>query len=135
MQDMGVVRGPTPDGPPVKRSAAGQVSPAPAKPNPSLPGPKPAAQGNSSWSNRVRKGPQASSSGGAAFASSPSMIPSTHTAAPSTLPCEHIEFRQLQAQAAALTQVVKALANPTSSASSQAPEATDSAPSERRDTA
>ncbi|KAH6932859.1 hypothetical protein HPB50_010419 [Hyalomma asiaticum] len=42
------LRGPTPDEPPVKRFAAGQALPAPAKPNPPLPGPKPAAQENSS---------------------------------------------------------------------------------------
>ncbi|KAH6928001.1 hypothetical protein HPB50_010559 [Hyalomma asiaticum] len=133
------LRGPTPDEPPVKRFAAGQALPAPAKPNPPLPGPKPAAQGNSSWSNRVRKGPQVSGSGGAASASPPSMIPQPTPPAPSSLTCEQIAFRQLQAQVAALTQAVKALANPSSSAnttpSGQAPEAMDSAPSQQRDTA
>ncbi|KAH6929538.1 hypothetical protein HPB50_002620 [Hyalomma asiaticum] len=133
------LRGPTPDEPPVKRFAAGQASPAPAKPNPPLPGPKPAAQGNSSWSNLVRKGPQVSGSGGAASASPPSMIPQPTPPAPSSLTCEQIAFRQLQAQVAALTQAVKALANPSSSAnttqSGQAPEAMDSAPSQQRDTA
>ncbi|KAH6941282.1 hypothetical protein HPB50_015742 [Hyalomma asiaticum] len=79
--------------PPVKRSAAGQASPAPAKPNPLLPVPKPAAQGNSSWSNRVRKGAQVSGSGGAAFASPPSMIPQPTPPAPSSLTCEQIAFR------------------------------------------
>ncbi|KAH6924027.1 hypothetical protein HPB50_010650 [Hyalomma asiaticum] len=67
------------------------------------------------------------------------MIPLPTPPAPSTLTCELIEFRQLQAQEAALMQAVKALANPSSSAnrtpSGQVPEAMDSAPSEQRDTA
>lgn len=80
-----------------------------------------------------------SGSGGAASASPPSMIPQPTPPAPSSLTCEQIAFRQLQAQVAALTQAVRALANPSSSAnttpSGQAPEAMDSAPSQQRDTA
>ncbi|KAH6921958.1 hypothetical protein HPB50_006906 [Hyalomma asiaticum] len=98
------LRSPTPDEPEVKRLAAGQAVPAPAKPN----------QPTSSWSNRVRKGPQVSGSDGATFASPPSMIPQPTPPAPSSITCEKIAFRQLQARV---------------------PEAVDSAPSQRRDTA
>ncbi|KAH9384371.1 hypothetical protein HPB48_026378 [Haemaphysalis longicornis] len=64
-------RGPTPDGPMAKKYNTGQAPPAPSKPNQPSPELKPAAQGDSSWAARVRKGSQVSGSGGAAFSPTP----------------------------------------------------------------
>ncbi|KAH9379096.1 hypothetical protein HPB48_004455 [Haemaphysalis longicornis] len=51
-------RGPSPDGPTAKKPNTGQAPPAPSKPNQASPQLKPAAQGDSSWAARVRKGSQ-----------------------------------------------------------------------------
>ncbi|KAH9368295.1 hypothetical protein HPB48_008039 [Haemaphysalis longicornis] len=132
-------RGPTPDGPTAKKPNTGQAPPAPSKPNQPSPELKPAAQGDSSWAARVRKGSQVSSSGGAAFSPTPYVISQPKPPTPSTPTREQIEFRRLQAQVASLTQTVQALANRSSSPNStplgQAPEAMDSSPSEHRETA
>ncbi|KAH9359877.1 hypothetical protein HPB48_014411 [Haemaphysalis longicornis] len=132
-------RGPTPDGPTAKKPNTGQAPPAPFKPNQPSPQLKPAAQGDSSWAARVRKGSQVSGSGGAAFSPTPYAISQPKPPTPSTPTRERIEFRRLQAQVASLTQTVEALVNRSSSPNStplgQAPEAMDSSPSEYRETA
>ncbi|KAH9379651.1 hypothetical protein HPB48_009399 [Haemaphysalis longicornis] len=132
-------RGPTPDGPAAKKPNTGQAPHAPSKQNQPSPELKPAAQGDSSWAARVRKGSQVSGSGGAAFSPTPYVISQPKPPTPSTPTREQIEFRRLQAQVTSLTQTVQALANRSSSPNStplgQAPEVMDSSPSEHRETA
>ncbi|KAH7977531.1 hypothetical protein HPB49_002175 [Dermacentor silvarum] len=96
------LRGPTPDGPPTRKSTANQVSPASPNSHPPSPEPKPTAQGDLSWAIRVWQGAQVSGSGGAPSPPPPSTIPNPKPPTPSTPTREQISIHQRQAQVASI---------------------------------
>ncbi|KAH7936795.1 hypothetical protein HPB49_004464 [Dermacentor silvarum] len=130
-------RGHTPPGPPTERSPSRQGPPASSTSHPPPPGLQPAAQGELTWADRIRQGPQVSGTGTAASPPRHPPNPPKPPTAP-TASREQIEIQQLKARVASLTQAMEALVNrspplPTSTPSGPAPEAMDSAPSEQRD--